>query len=932
MHTPNPLICEDDLRRRDVRLEGYNGFDYLEVDLEKGTLTVFLLAKLERPENLTPRHFVVHGGRRVRDVRITRVETCTPPDPRLDDCLVLTFNHPGDTSTYTLCIVALDADGRPTDEPYPGFDRRYACLDFTFTVDCPSDLDCLPPQVCLPEPYKEPEINYLAKDYTSFRQLILDRLALILPGWQERHAPDLGIALVELLAYTGDYLSYYQDAVATEAYLDTARRRISVRRHAHLVDYHMHEGANARAWLCLTVDAPVVELDPADVTFVTQVEGRPVVLSWEEDLPGLPPGSYEVFSPLLPGGDSPGGSYRVQQVNQRWISEPEESPAKIVLRQAHNCLRFYTWGDASCCLPRGATAAWLRDDGAVRKPPEQAPYDPKQQPPPYPTPPPPSGPPGPDDFDWSVHLQPGDFLIFEEVKGPKTGVAADADRAHRHVMRLTKVKRDVDPLYEQPILEIEWAAEDALPFPLCISAPAGDDCEPVDDVSVVCGNVILVDHGRPVRDEDLGCVPGECLPGECECDRPGDITHLPGCYRPRLQETWLAFRQALPPGQPAARRLLEQDPRQATPAVRLLGFPAPDCRPWEPVPEPEPPPGKDPTQQGPEPEPPAAAPLRAERWLPQHDLLDSDSASRHFVAEVDDERRTQLRFGDNHLGLQPAAHTRFLATYLVTPGGAEAGNVGAETITHLVYFRHRPAGIRSVRNPLPASGGLAPEPVAEVKLYAPYAFKQRLERAVLASDYAEIVMRDFPAQVQRAHAELRWNGSGYQVLVAVDALGGAEASPELLAAIEEHLAPYRRIGHDLAVRPAIPAGLVLELEVCAAPETLQGHVKAALLEVFSTRTLPDGTLGFFHPDRLSFGGGIFLSEIVAAAQKTPGVLSVTVTGLRRVGDPYDPTGAVPDDAVLSGVLPLGPLEVARLDNNASQPENGRLTITMRGGR
>src|SRR5690606_24055594 len=138
--------------------------------------------------------------------------------------------------------------------------------------------------------------------------------------------------------------------------------------------------------------------------------------------------------------------------------------AKIVLRQAHNCLRFYTWGDASCCLPRGATAAWLRDDGAVRKPPEQAPYDPKQQPPPYPTPPPPSGPPGPDDFDWSVHLQPGDFLIFEEVKGPKTGVAADADRAHRHVMRLTKVKRDVDPLYEQPILEIEWAAEDALPF------------------------------------------------------------------------------------------------------------------------------------------------------------------------------------------------------------------------------------------------------------------------------------------------------------------------------------------------------------------------------------------------------------------------------------------------------------------------------------
>ena len=37
--------------------------------------------------------------------------------------------------------------------------------------------------------------------------------------------PDLGITLVELLAYVGDHLSYYQDAVATEAYLDTARQR-----------------------------------------------------------------------------------------------------------------------------------------------------------------------------------------------------------------------------------------------------------------------------------------------------------------------------------------------------------------------------------------------------------------------------------------------------------------------------------------------------------------------------------------------------------------------------------------------------------------------------------------------------------------------------------------------------------------------------------
>ena len=92
-------------------------------------------------------------------------------------------------------------------------------------------------------------IDYLAKDYASFRRLMLDRLSVLVPDWRERNPADSWSTLVELLAYAGDHLSYFQDAVATEAYLGTARRRISVRRHARLVDYAMHEGCNARAWV-----------------------------------------------------------------------------------------------------------------------------------------------------------------------------------------------------------------------------------------------------------------------------------------------------------------------------------------------------------------------------------------------------------------------------------------------------------------------------------------------------------------------------------------------------------------------------------------------------------------------------------------------------------------------------------------------------------
>src|SRR5262249_7536044 len=160
-------------------------------------------------------------------------------------------------------------------------------------------------------------LSYLAKDYASFRQLILDRMALIMPDWKERHVPDIGIMLVELLAYAGDYLSYYQDAVATEADLETARLRISVRRHALLVDYVLPEGCNGRAWVCVETDKDVPL--PPDIAFITGLvdlaQGRRV-LTWA-DLQNTPFSQYETFEPIV----------------------KQERPIYV----AHNRIYFYTW-------------------------------------------------------------------------------------------------------------------------------------------------------------------------------------------------------------------------------------------------------------------------------------------------------------------------------------------------------------------------------------------------------------------------------------------------------------------------------------------------------------------------------------------------------------------------------------------------------------
>lgn len=115
------------------------------------------------------------------------------------------------------------------------------------------------------------------------------------------------------------------------------------------------------------------------------------------------------------------------------------------------------------------------------------------------------------------------------------------------------------------------------------------------------------------------------------------------------------------------------------------------------------------------------------------------------------------------------------------------------------------------------------------------------------------------------------------------------------------------------------------MTVCVHPHYLRGHVKAALLDLFSSRVLANGGKGFFHPDNPSFGEGIYLSRLVAAAQAVTGVESVEVTKLERL---YDG----PNGEIENGVLPLGPLEVAQLENDPSFPEHGKLTLTVGGGR
>jgi hypothetical protein len=859
--------CCDELRRNAVDAHAtLNGIDYLEVldnDAPAGSprqRTLFVRLLKPVPVAFPADRVRIEGGERERDIRVEWVAAASAPPPEAtvaeqalfaalpepDHVLVVRVDRYGDYSPYLLRLVrsALDAT------PPQGFDPRLSEIAFSFKVECPSDFDCKPVTVCPVEPPAAPVIDYLAKDYASFRRVILDRITQLVPGWQERSAADLGVTLAEALAYVGDHLSYRQDAVATEAYLDTARLRTSLRRHALLVDYRMHDGCNARVWLHVTAGAPTVALLRAGTRFYSRLAESParIVPDSLEDREALRAGPV-VFEPLH---DS-------------------------TLYSAHNEIAFHAWGDRRCCLPAGATRATLA--GHL-----------------------------PD-------LAPGDVLLLEEVLGPLTGEPGDADPSHRHVVRLTDVQAfspddptapRIDPLTDEPITEIAWSAEDALPFPLCVSAVTdeahGEDF--IDGVSVARGNMVLADHGYTLPDDEaLGTVPAPTLylAPDRDASRCGarDPIAIPPRFRPALAAAPLTFagtvtRTVTTGGATLTERVPFDD---RAPAAAAMQWRVEDALPAI-------------TLQG------TLGPATQD-WGPRRDLLASEADDPHFVVEVEHDGTTRLRFGDDSRGRRPETGTEFAARYRI--GNGRAGNVGAGTVAHAVTIEPNALG---VRNPLAAQGGVDMEDAAVVRRRAPDAFR-RQERAVTPADYAAVTER-LPG-VQRAAATLRWTGSWHTVFVTVDRTGGVPMDAGFEDTLTRHVDRYRMAGHDTEFNDPIPVSLEIDLLVCVAATHFRADVRAGLLEVLGNRALPDGRRGLFHPDNLSFGQTVYLSPLYAAARQVAGVASVQVTLFQRQGTPD--TGPLAD-----GFMQLGRLEIPRLDNDPNFPEHGVLRLVLYGGK
>jgi hypothetical protein len=86
MTKPSQVCRDQDARRRDIRNHtnesgerDLNGIDYLEVDEQQTTLTVYFLAEV--PNDLTKENVRIDGGRRIRNIKVERIDRCESVRP-----------------------------------------------------------------------------------------------------------------------------------------------------------------------------------------------------------------------------------------------------------------------------------------------------------------------------------------------------------------------------------------------------------------------------------------------------------------------------------------------------------------------------------------------------------------------------------------------------------------------------------------------------------------------------------------------------------------------------------------------------------------------------------------------------------------------------------------------------------------------------------
>jgi predicted phage baseplate assembly protein len=258
------------------------------------------------------------------------------------------------------------------------------------------------------------------------------------------------------------------------------------------------------------------------------------------------------------------------------------------------------------------------------------------------------------------------------------------------------------------------------------------------------------------------------------------------------------------------------------------------------------------------------------RWHVADNLAALGPTDHRYITRTDDDGKTSVVFGNGRHGARlPTGVENVKAVYRT--GIGKPGNVGAKQISLLAT---KPLGVKSVINPLPASGGADRESITQARRNVPIG-AIALDRLVSVSDYADFA-RTF-AGIGKASAALLSNG---QRLVVYLTIAGADNIPidlnsdlyhNLVRALRRSGDPYQplKVFMRELLLLVISAGVRLQPDYLW--EAVEPQIRAALLDTFSF-------------ERRELGQDVFRSEAISAIQSVPGVAYVDLDIFDAVGE------------------------------------------------
>lgn len=281
------------------------------------------------------------------------------------------------------------------------------------------------------------------------------------------------------------------------------------------------------------------------------------------------------------------------------------------------------------------------------------------------------------------------------------------------------------------------------------------------------------------------------------------------------------------------------------------------------------------------------------KWTKVQHLLDYTPIDLVYTTFTDDVGNVSIQFGDGISGAIPTLYSEIRVEY--TTGIGSLGNIPENVIDTIVYIpglsEIQIAAIQASVEPSNADvaiGGADPETNNQIRESAPAAIRSG-NRAVTLKDFEDLAVSVSGVGKSNASADV-WTSVNLYISPSRSPLdndtspgldGNGDETQEFLtlkANVESYIEDKKLIGTSISVLPPVYVDVAVTMDYIRLPQFTANEVEANIINAMANG---------FNYTQINFEDTIYPQDIEFIIQQAPGVKTVKVTELYRVGESVD---------------------------------------------